>query len=266
MKTFKGFLEGVAYHGSPHDFDKFDITKMGTGEGNHAYGWGLYFSSNKDVSEWYRKTLIKNEDYVLVNGRALNEVTGFDNNTNSKLNSILVSNHLNLQKSLDQLSIDKRILYITPAAKVQWSMIVEFINHLIEIHAVLELANTDKKGMLYQVYLSPEDDKYLDWNLTLSEQSDYVLGMLRPLFKKLFQHGIDNVHLDVLMNEPDSPLLSLTGEELYEILTDIYKGNSKKVSMHLLSLGISGITYTGKSMERNYVVFDSDFVRITRKQ
>ena len=30
-----------AYHGSPHDFDRFDMSKIGTGEGAQAYGLSL---------------------------------------------------------------------------------------------------------------------------------------------------------------------------------------------------------------------------------
>ena len=39
-----------AYHGSPHDFDKFDLSKIGTGEGAQAYGHGLYFAESPKVA------------------------------------------------------------------------------------------------------------------------------------------------------------------------------------------------------------------------
>jgi hypothetical protein len=39
-----------AYHSSPHDFDKFDLSKIGTGEGAQVYGHGLYFAENPAVS------------------------------------------------------------------------------------------------------------------------------------------------------------------------------------------------------------------------
>jgi hypothetical protein len=39
-----------AFHSSPHDFDKFDISKIGTGEGAQVYGRGLYFAENPAVS------------------------------------------------------------------------------------------------------------------------------------------------------------------------------------------------------------------------
>ena len=46
-----------AYHGSPHDFDKFDFTKMGTGEGAQEYGKGGYFAENEGTARGYRDRL-----------------------------------------------------------------------------------------------------------------------------------------------------------------------------------------------------------------
>lgn len=46
-----------AYHGSPHDFDRFDISKIGTGEGAQVYGHGLYFAENEAVARAYRDAL-----------------------------------------------------------------------------------------------------------------------------------------------------------------------------------------------------------------
>ena len=44
-------IQGIrAYHSSPHDFDKFDLSKIGTGEGAQVYGHGLYFAENPAVS------------------------------------------------------------------------------------------------------------------------------------------------------------------------------------------------------------------------
>lgn len=56
----KGALRGIrAYHGSPHKFDKFDISKIGTGEGAQSYGHGLYFAENEGVARIYRDNLSK---------------------------------------------------------------------------------------------------------------------------------------------------------------------------------------------------------------
>ncbi|MEB3269991.1 MAG: hypothetical protein VKJ09_15730, partial [Leptolyngbya sp.] len=49
------------FHGSPHDFDRFDMSKIGTGEGAQAYGHGLYFAESPDVARAYRDTITKNQ-------------------------------------------------------------------------------------------------------------------------------------------------------------------------------------------------------------
>jgi hypothetical protein len=49
----KALQAGIAFHGSPHTFDKFDASKIGTGEGSTAYGHGLYFAENNNVAKSY---------------------------------------------------------------------------------------------------------------------------------------------------------------------------------------------------------------------
>ena len=38
------------FHNSPHDFDRFSMSQIGTGEGAQAYGHGLYFAESPSVS------------------------------------------------------------------------------------------------------------------------------------------------------------------------------------------------------------------------
>jgi hypothetical protein len=45
----------LAYHGSPHAFEgPWDISKVGTGEGNISFGHGLYFAESPGVASGYR--------------------------------------------------------------------------------------------------------------------------------------------------------------------------------------------------------------------
>jgi len=56
-KALQG-LDQRAYHGTPHrGINQFDTAHIGRGEGNQAFGWGLYFAGKKEVAEHYRKTL-----------------------------------------------------------------------------------------------------------------------------------------------------------------------------------------------------------------
>ncbi len=51
-------LGGVmTYHGTPHKFDKFDLSKIGTGEGAQVYGHGMYFAENPQTAKTYQNTL-----------------------------------------------------------------------------------------------------------------------------------------------------------------------------------------------------------------
>jgi len=46
-----------AGHSSPHDFTKFSLHKIGTGEGAQAFTWGLYFSDDTGIQRHYRRSL-----------------------------------------------------------------------------------------------------------------------------------------------------------------------------------------------------------------
>ena len=58
----------LAWHGSPYDFDKFDLGAIGSGEGNQVHGWGLYFAKNKKVSVAYKDVLGAKGSFVILNG------------------------------------------------------------------------------------------------------------------------------------------------------------------------------------------------------
>ena len=47
----KGF---ITLHGSRHDFEEFDLGKIGTGEKNQVFGYGLYFTDVPGIANWYR--------------------------------------------------------------------------------------------------------------------------------------------------------------------------------------------------------------------
>jgi hypothetical protein len=50
-----------AFHGSPHDFDKFSSDYIGTGEGAQAFGRGLYLAERRKTAESYRDALTKRD-------------------------------------------------------------------------------------------------------------------------------------------------------------------------------------------------------------
>jgi hypothetical protein len=72
--TFQGVMgfapAGITvYHGSPHVFDKFDSSKIGTGEGAQAYGHGIYTAESPDVAKQYA-TALSDASKLTPEGRA----------------------------------------------------------------------------------------------------------------------------------------------------------------------------------------------------
>lgn len=45
----------VLYHGSSYSFSKFDMNKVGTGDGLNKYGFGLYFADNSELASYYAR-------------------------------------------------------------------------------------------------------------------------------------------------------------------------------------------------------------------
>lgn len=58
----------IVWHGSPHKFDAFDSSKIGTGEGAQAYGHGLYLADSQDVAKQYAGMNPASSVRVLPNG------------------------------------------------------------------------------------------------------------------------------------------------------------------------------------------------------
>ena len=61
---YGGQRGAIVWHGSPHKFEAFDASKIGTGEGAQAYGHGMYFAESPDVAKSYQQALTIGDRYV----------------------------------------------------------------------------------------------------------------------------------------------------------------------------------------------------------
>lgn len=57
-----------AWHGTPYNFERFDIGKIGDGVGDQVHGWGLYFAKDRKISEVYKEVLGADAGAVIVDG------------------------------------------------------------------------------------------------------------------------------------------------------------------------------------------------------
>ena len=138
----------VAYHGSPHTFDKFDISKIGTGEGAQAYGHGLYFAENEGVARSYRDTL---QGRIPAGGPY-----PADSAHTAAAKAFFDSGY-------DEVRTLAGLKAAYPDAKEQ--------DLLIAIQAA-------RPGSLYQVRINAKPEEFLDWDRPLSEQPKAVRKVL----------------------------------------------------------------------------------------
>lgn len=282
----------TAYHGSPHDHDGFDSSKIGTGEGAQAYGWGHYFSGAKAVAEWYKNKLSGLE--ILVDGKRLDQVwmraaTQEENALSYARGRLLdvmkydpdlgaqalATRAENLAEEAER-EVGIRTDADRAAAKAkQWGKLGGVVNDPAAIAqeamtaaALRDIANKAregraevKKGRLYTVDLKPAEDEYLLWDKPLSEQSEKVKAALEAAFPGDWNE----------IKRKGGEWRNLTGEQFYRNASDGFDSD-KAASEYLLSLGIRGIKYLDGSSRgagegaHNYVIFDDADVKITAKE
>lgn len=248
----------TAYHGSPHDFDKFSMDKIGTGEGAQAYGHGLYFAENEAVAKGYRDDLSQRvgATYRLPDG------------------STYQVSHPDVAIALDAVAKN-------PAAAKDWlnwspeELASKQGPQIKEAISVIERAGgrpiekiSNANGSMYEVNINANPDDFLDWDAPLSAQSPKVRQAVTPRIEKLREHGAmlgDDPTGDMLLR-----VMSPQGD-LDEI--DFSIGPRAQGSQNALSAGIPGIKYRdagsrgldGETGTRNYVVFDENLINIVKK-
>ena len=240
-----------AYHGSPHDFDRFDLSKIGTGEGAQAYGHGLYFAENEGVARSYRE-------------RLSNDVLTIDNqhDPNRIASQFMTAN--GGKKELAAIEIESHIDEITrmPAMLSQVPSIKEYAKQQLAAHeSALELVESGtakQNGRMYEVNIKANPDDFLDWDKPIYEQSDKVKGALAPILP------------DVTMGD------LLAGHGFMRGLTSVLKRENEAINpslatQRLRDAGIPGIRYLDQGSRSagqgssNYVVFDDNLIEILRK-
>jgi hypothetical protein len=249
-----------AYHGSPYDFEKFDLSKIGTGEGAQAYGHGLYFADREGVARSYRDKLSDPNaplgSFKSDNGQELNIFDAPD------------GFHSLLGEYPDNTSYEK--LLEAANDKLQWAQtrkgpmrdilakkgqeVVDFVN----ANKGVRFERNPDRGRMYEVDINANPEHLLDWDKPFVKQSDAVRNALEgsSLFKSQSY------------TKPNDP--ELFGRTLYDDFV-IELEDKKNVSDALRNLGIPGIRYLDGSSRSagegtsNYVIFDPSIIDITRK-
>jgi hypothetical protein len=255
----------TAYHGSPHDFDEFDTSKIGTGEGAQAYGHGLYFAESEPIAKGYRDALSDN-----VYG-----IRGADDNFypwKDFANEVATEHNLKpgddfgrkgwheaFQTYAEQGGLDNlnESHIKDPFERKGY---VKAKNYLQDADGII---SPKAPGHMYEVAIDAHPDHMLDWDKPLSEQSPHIV-------KSIFDARKDNPTLFNVFKphlEKDS-----TGMGFYQSLATHHPNGYQGASEFLQRAGIHGIKYLDANSRsatdqptRNYVVFDHNRVSVKRK-
>ena len=266
----------TAYHGSPHKFDKFDLSKIGTGEGAQAYGHGLYFAESEPVAKGYRDQL--KQDFAFVDGEKIPHPSEENPDTNL---TYTLANHLyqmgwNVDQAIDFANKHAESLKADLESENQYKRgKAEHAQKWAKDIAPFKGKKVEWKqdpGHMYEVSINAHPDHFLDWDKPLSEQHPHVQSKFieamagnDPLVKELIQ-GLTPEDYGMIGLFPKSK-----GSQAYKTLSD-QVGGSEKASKILNDLGVRGIKYLDAGSRRdtdkptrNYVVFDDKLVNVKRR-
>lgn len=161
------------FHGTPYTFNKFDDSKLLTGEGFNAHGPGHYSADQFNTADGYRVRGTANK-YDLPD-----KFTMLDKETKNFMLKNKISDYKNLLKESGY----------SDATKQQWK---EYIKTLEDILNNPQLA----EGNTYKVNVPNENFMWKEGRL-LPEQSQYIQNLWKNRnidFSKYLRRGIDLEH------------------------------------------------------------------------
>jgi len=274
-----------AYHGSPHKFDKFDISKIGTGEGAAAYGHGLYFAENPALAEFYRKQLAGEPEINLfrMGDMRLGPHNQFDYSKRASVNTLenikasLAEDALINQADLVGAPDKKKFVLDLLDSKIAdyrqgWP---EGVKDALALRSQIERQGVDLKmgprpGATYEVNIHAKPEQMLDWDKRLTEQPKAVQDFAQSAdLSHLGKGNRSRVLIEKYRAGKEQPEYPATGQVLYRGL--YADDDMARATETLRKADIPGIKYldqgsrdVGKGTS-NYVVFDDQLIDIMRK-
>lgn len=259
-EEMQGYYQ-TAFHGSPHKFEKFDLGAIGTGEGNQAHGWGLYFAQNRKIAENYKDVLGATANTIDVDGVsfAINDDADWYNTKNLEV----VKYGSPMQIALTEIettgnrkaAIKKLENEIQKREDSKVDLAKDFVKNAKAAVNILtnKSFELNKVASVFEVDI-PENDVLLDEHKTLSEQAPKVKQAINELVKELPDYYFAGGNGSV-------PIEKRPGYEVYSMLSSAF-GGDRQASQKLNQYGVKGITYDGEQDGRCFVIFDDQAIKI----
>ena len=272
-----------AHHSSPHDFDKFDWTKIGGGEGNQAFGYGHYFAGDPKVRAIYDQSLARrgmwldNEplprapEYARRIGdageRSIHELNAaVDGHRDAEAGTIAALRRAGLNE--EQAVLANEDLYGAHGSRKSMPITLNYgpVKKLVEDGRLREATLRNKR---YEVIINSSPDRMAHLDKPLSEQPPAVKEALSKILppEQLGQPGLWDRYIKGV--KPSDPRM------MNIVQSAIARNESRALSEALRDAGVDGFIYKNgmtrgqlgevAPSSHNYVVFDDRLIEILRK-
>jgi len=208
----------IAFHGSGADFDEFKLEKIGTGEGNQAFGYGLYFTDKEDIARFYRDSVGAGNE-VTYKGKVIEDLDqdfADENNiahmagqqeTPEDMKRVVAdevrrtrNNLAGIKQSIKDFQENPDVYPLKfhgmeismETAEKQREFLQRRLDAALEVQDNIGQIETKPAGTMYQVGLHANPDELIDYDKTFEEQSAFVQEAILKV--------LDEVNLDDAMN------------------------------------------------------------------
>jgi hypothetical protein len=250
-----GAQEGkIVFHGTPHDFDEFRTERIGSGEGNQSFGYGLYFAESPKTANSYKLRLSARANAP---GSAMSAaVNALELTKGDRANAVVI---LNKQVETSRATADRdlalkaiELVKSGAAAKTGKLMHVDVDDAVIGDMLDHDAPMSEQKAVLSKI---PEKDRaqiesMLEEHDRSADLDEYTGNELRQLIKRAISEDY------IAFNPADGGFDNL----------------EKVTAEYLASHGVPGIKYldqgsrkTGEGT-RNLVLFDAKHAKIVGKE
>jgi hypothetical protein len=222
----------TVWHGTPHKFDKFDASKIGTGEGSQAYGHGLYLAESPEVSRSYS---------VIAQKPGLRQGTAVGSDGGVVDSLIMLNARKYTGGDVGKLA---ELVKSRPGAFAKPDQMLS---------RMADFVDNQPPAYMYKVDL-PDDQiaRMLDWDKPLSQQAPGVRSAVSPM--------LDRMKSEALQPAPGWGDLQGASPDVDALLRQLLKGGPETAA-ELRARGIPGIRYldggsrTAGKGSSNFVVF-----------
>jgi hypothetical protein len=247
----------TAYHGTPHTIKgKFDISKVGTGEGAQAYGHGMYFAESPEVAKTYANLGTGNVAYRGHTEDVLNKLqkSGLDRETADLVSTFAYEGGFKGGTAQDLAAFLK-----TYADNPNQEKIFTNLTKKPEIVDAINLYVSPKQGNLYKVDIPDEYiPQMIQWETPLTQMDEKLSNVIKSLQEQFKNQFNPNSKPRKLLKETKNV------GDVIRLANEI----GLKPHIPLQEAGYKGIRYLDEGSRNvgkgtsNYVVFDPAEVKI----